>query len=396
MQENVPAVVFGWETYIPFWQWTILPYWSINFVYAASLFFCRTRDELDGHAKRLLTAQIIAVSFFVMAPLHFSFEKPVTSGLPAVLFDALHAFDKSFNQAPSLHIALTLILMDLGLKVLPLKARGALLVWSFLVILSVLTTYQHHFIDIPTGMLLGIFCIWLWPLDRNRNLEWRTVSRKHYKLSAYYLLGTVIFMTIAFALQGWFLWLLWPAASLLCVALSYAGIGHHVFDKSSHGYLNWPSRLLLYPYLTAALINSRLWTFKAPDSVHVCDNVWIGRFPSRKELVRFQTILDMTCEFNAYTFNGEWICVPMLDLVAPDVEDLRHAVILLEQAQQKGPVLVVCALGYGRSVLVVIAWLIKTRRCENVQAALTFIRQRKNVRLSQDQILVLDKSKIFE
>jgi len=32
-----------------------------------------------------------------------------------------------------------------------------------LLFVSVLTTYQHHFIDLPTGALLGFFCLWLWP-----------------------------------------------------------------------------------------------------------------------------------------------------------------------------------------------------------------------------------------
>jgi hypothetical protein len=47
------------------------------------------------------------VTFFVLTPLRFSFEpKPETHGLAGFLFDALAGFDKPFNQAPSLHIAL--------------------------------------------------------------------------------------------------------------------------------------------------------------------------------------------------------------------------------------------------------------------------------------------------
>ena len=49
-----PSIVFAWERSIPFLDWTIIPYWSINVFYGLSLFVCATRTELDTHARRLL------------------------------------------------------------------------------------------------------------------------------------------------------------------------------------------------------------------------------------------------------------------------------------------------------------------------------------------------------
>ncbi|HNK33493.1 MAG TPA: serine/threonine protein phosphatase, partial [Plasticicumulans sp.] len=107
---GVGSLVFDWEHAIPFWPWTILPYWSIDLLYALSLFVCTTRRELDAHGRRLLTAQLVAVSAFVLVPLRFTFERPPVDGLPGALYALLGSFDLPYNQAPSLHIALLLIL----------------------------------------------------------------------------------------------------------------------------------------------------------------------------------------------------------------------------------------------------------------------------------------------
>ena len=86
---DVGSIVFAWEYSIPFVRWTIVPYWSIDAFYAASLFVCTSKAELDTHAKRLLTAQIGAVMCFIAFPLRFTFVRPETGGLDGFLFTAL-------------------------------------------------------------------------------------------------------------------------------------------------------------------------------------------------------------------------------------------------------------------------------------------------------------------
>ncbi|ACD61248.1 phosphatase [Xanthomonas oryzae pv. oryzae] len=93
---QVPSVVFGWAHGMPFWPWTIVPYWSIDLFYAASLFVCRTRRELDTHALRLLSAQLICVGCFVVLPLRYSFVRPQTDGVFGWLFAVLLGFHKPF------------------------------------------------------------------------------------------------------------------------------------------------------------------------------------------------------------------------------------------------------------------------------------------------------------
>src|SRR5688572_14103812 len=158
-QDDVPSIVFAWERGVPFLDWSIIPYWSINAFYAVSLFVCSTRAELATHVRRLLTAQIVAVVCFVAFPLKVTFDRPATDGLAGALFSALTSFDRPFNQAPSLHIALLVILWRLYATHLPRLAQWPLHIWFTLIGASVLTTYQHHFFDIPTGAMLGLFCL---------------------------------------------------------------------------------------------------------------------------------------------------------------------------------------------------------------------------------------------
>jgi membrane-associated phospholipid phosphatase len=172
---TLPVMAFAWETRIPFVPWTIVPYWSIDLFYAISFFLCRQRLELDRHALRLFSAQVIAVACFLLWPLRFSFERPEIGGVFGWLFDVLLGFDKPFNQAPSLHIVLLIVLWVKFAQYLHGAWRWVLHVWALLIGVSVLTTFQHHFIDIPTGLLAGWLCVWLWPEQGTPPLRaWRT------------------------------------------------------------------------------------------------------------------------------------------------------------------------------------------------------------------------------
>jgi membrane-associated phospholipid phosphatase len=168
---DVGTIVFAWEHAIPFVGWTIIPYWSVHALFAVSFYLCRTRAELDSHARRLLTAQAVAVCCFIIFPLRVSFARPPVDGALGFLFEPLKLLDQPFNEAPSLHVATMTILYDLYARMLPRRWVPVFTVWSAVVIGSVMTTYQHHFIDIPTGFLLGLFCIWLWPREGGNRLS---------------------------------------------------------------------------------------------------------------------------------------------------------------------------------------------------------------------------------
>lgn len=394
-RETVPSIVFDWERHIPFLSWTIVPYWSTNVFYAASLLFSRTRLELDTHAKRLVTAQLVAVFFFIVAPLKFSWPKPDTSGLFGFMFEALGAFDKPFNQAPSLHIALTVILIAHFVKLLPRRVLPVFLAWSVLVVASVLTTFQHHFIDIPTGALLGLFCLWLWREDGSNAFATAGITRdpKRLKLAGLYAGGALLFVFAALALGGAWLWLFWPALSMLLVAAGYAVLGPAVFLKDANGAMGWPARLMLAPYLAAAWMNSRLWTRGETGSVEIADNVHLGRYPDARAAAAFREVIDLAAELPAARGPTRWKAIPMLDLVAPEPKTLREAALAIEVAQGVTPVLVCCALGYGRSAGAIIVWLVLSGRARDMEEAIAQVRmKRPRMAIGTGQMQAIEKA----
>ena len=373
---QVPVVVFGWEAGMPFVPWTIVPYWSIDLFYAVSLLLCRQRQELDRHALRLLSAQLIAVSCFLLWPLRFSFQRPATDGVFGWLFDVLLGFDKPFNQAPSLHIVLLVVLWVKFAQYLHGGWRWLLHGWALLIGISVLTTYQHHFIDIPTGALVGWLCVWLWPEQGTpplRAWQWHGDGRR-WRLAAYYLLGAGVLLLPAVVFGGAALWLLWPVVSALLVALAYAGLGTAVFQKRADGRLSMAARWLLAPYLAVAWLNSRLWTQRAPQPVAVAADVWLGRMPARRLPAPLLVVVDVCAELSCAVAAPAYASVPMLDLVVPSPAQLVEAAGAIERLRGNGPVLVCCALGYSRSAASVAVWLLRSGHATTLDAALGQLR----------------------
>ncbi|MGJ7903738.1 phosphatase PAP2/dual specificity phosphatase family protein, partial [Lysobacter sp. 1R34A] len=372
----VPHIVFAWEQAIPFWAWTIVPYWSIDLFYGISLFVCRDRRELDIQALRLLTAQAIAVACFLLWPLRYTFERPDSDGLFGWLFDVLLGFDKPFNQAPSLHIVLLIVLWVRFARHLRGGWRWLLHAWFALIGVSVLTTFQHHFIDIPTGLLAGWLCVWLWP--ERVAAPWRGAAvardRQRWQLAAVYCAGAAACVFAAWSLGGAAWWLLWPAWSLAMVAANYALFGANGFQKRADGRLSLAARWLYAPYLLGAWLNSRWWTRHAPQPVAVAGGVWLGRLPGAGERDRFAAVVDCSAELSLPVWREGDAVRPMLDLVAPTPAQLRQAAQDIERLRRRGEVLVCCALGYSRSAAAIAAWLLLSGRAADVEAAIAALR----------------------
>ncbi|MDF3081303.1 phosphatase PAP2/dual specificity phosphatase family protein [Burkholderia sola] len=405
-REAVPTFAFGWEHAIPFVPWTIVPYWSIDLLYALSFFFWTRRDDLLDHVKRLLTVQLVSVACFVAWPLRFGFERPDAGGVAGALFTLLMGFDKPFNQAPSLHIGLLVVLWAVyATHLRGTFARVVLHLWFAAIGVSVLTTYQHHAIDVPTGAAVGCLALFLFPLrdaagrlagaDASPSAAGRALARRYAFGAALVALAALACVPRA---PGWALAAGWVALALAGVAWAYRRGAPGAFQKDADGrfpvFMSW----LLAPTIAGAFVNSRLWTFRQPAPVRIDERVSIGRTPTTREIRRhgFTALVDLTAEmprWAAADASLAYACVPQLDLVAPTAAQLAQAVAALERLHGEGrDVLVCCALGYGRSVLCAAAWLAARRGLTDARDALASVREvRPRAVWSDDGVAVLQQ-----
>ncbi len=389
---QVPFIVFAWENVIPLIPWSIVPYWSIDILYGVSLFICLTRAELDTHAKRLLAAQVLAVICFIAAPLRFTFIRPAMDGIPGQLFALLGEFDKPFNQAPSLHIALLVILWVRFAAHVGPRWAWVLHGWFALIGISVLTTWQHHFIDVPTGAWLGLLTLWLFPDAGPGPFAEARLTRdpRRRRMAMRYGAAGALLVVLALWRGGFALWLLWPAGSLLLVALAYLALGPHAFQKHAMGGLSLAARWLLGPYLWGARLNTRVWPGDGRAATPLTEDVALGRFPSRKTAAGFATIIDLSAELPGVPGRDAYASIPMLDLATPEPARLRAAAMAIEAARGRGPVLVNCALGYSRSAAAVATWLIISGKAEGADAAVAAIRSvRPHIVLDADAVAAI-------
>ena len=325
---NVPEIYFAWERAVPFWAWSIVPYWSLNLLYALGFFLCKGAGELARYVTQLLAAQVIATLFFIAFPLQMSWDKPAVSGFSGFLFSSLAAFDLPFNQAPSLHIILCVVVGAFYLR----KARAvwlkeALAAWFALIGLSVLTTYQHHFIDIPTGLAAGCLVILVRPLDGAPLRFAMAAEAARYKWTALYL--GLSFMTLFAAILGaqiwnsWALWLSWASLSFALVACGYAFLGAGVFAKNGQGRHAAAAKALLFPYLCVARLNVIFWLRGRRLSDEILPGLYLG---SVKETGKFDAVLDCAAEFERPSGAQIYASLAMLDMITPSADELERLV----------------------------------------------------------------------
>lgn len=359
-RSNVGTCFFKWELHIPFLPALILPYMSIDLFFIASFPLCENKIELHQHARRIAAAILVAGLAFLMFPLTTGYPRPEVSGWSGSLFQLLWAFDRPHNLAPSLHVALASLLWPVYARHSPARFRRLVHVWFASMIVSPIFTWQHHVIDVATGVLLGQLCVFAFPERGDRALVRSGAS--NFRVARLYATGSAILVLLASVIGHWWWLLLWPAGSLALIAMAYVFGSSSIFRKKD-GRLPISTRVVLGPYLLGAVLARLIYRRNRRPWIESAAGVYCGRLLTKREALAMTEmgitgVLDLTAEHSeTRAFQGtEYLNVPVLDLTTPSREQSDAVVEFITKHAGLGGVYVHCALGVSRSAAAVSAY----------------------------------------
>ncbi|MCT8988345.1 diacylglycerol kinase family protein [Shewanella phaeophyticola] len=223
----------------------------------------------------------------------------------------------------------------------------------------------------------------------------------------YYTLGTFIALCLCIALPYVVLQVVfgWVALSLALVSSAYWFNSAGIFRKSQDGSIPWYISWSFVPFLMGSQAYNS-WARKhdkVPAIQQIDKQLYLAcrLFPSDVEQLKREkigAILDVTAEFDALEWtlvdeNIEYLNIPVLDHNVPTIAQVNQAVNWLHNQVRKGNNVVVhCALGRGRSVLMLAAYLVcrdKNRQFSDVLKSINDIRQ--TARLNKWQLAGVEK-----
>ena len=167
----------------------------------------------------------------------------------------------------------------------------------------------------------------------------------------------------------------WTALSLSLVSGAYIFNIGKIFRKRENGVIPFYIRWAFIPFLLGAQVYNA-WSRKhdkVPPIQQINDNLFLAcrLFPSDIDTLKsnnITAILDVTCEFDGLEWSStqeriNYLNVPVLDHSVPTRSQLNQAINWIHhQIQKNNKVVVHCALGRGRSVFVMAAYLLSQNK----------------------------------
>ncbi|TMM42501.1 diacylglycerol kinase family protein [Colwellia ponticola] len=226
-------------------------------------------------------------------------------------------------------------------------------------------------------------------------------------ITYYYLAGACLSFAAAIYSPGYYYTLIffWIASSFSLVSAAYLLKNPYIFRKKQDGTIPVYIRWLFIPFLLGAQLYNA-WARKN-DSVQAIqkieDNLFLAcrLFPS--DMVELKesgvhAILDVTAEFDGldWSANGEnlsYLSLPVLDHQSPTNQQLVQAINWVDMHVEQHGVVIHCALGRGRSVFFMAAYLLSKNKHWTIEQALEAIYGvRKTAGLNRQQLKALVKA----
>lgn len=203
-----------------------------------------------------------------------------------------------------------------------------------------------------------------------------------------FTLSALLFAGLALTLGGWALLLLWPALAAALVGVAYWADRPELFGKRPDG--RFPVVLVIAGLPMFGLLYAIWWTEHALEGSanEVAPGIFVGRRPRGADLpAGVETIVDLTAEWPVHAkVHGHpgYQLHRILDTRIGDAEAIEAIVRPL--VERRGPMLVHCASGHGRSATIAAAvGLARGEFSDPEQAEATMRVGRPTIRLNRLQ-----------
>ncbi|MAH90986.1 MAG: hypothetical protein CMA11_04380 [Euryarchaeota archaeon] len=176
------------DSMVPFIGWSFIIYLTLYLYYPAAAWFGRVNDErireMFAFYQALFVMTWVVNLIFILFPTEVYIRDQIPADVRAGegfwgfwFGDLMHNTDMPYNAWPSLHVVQSLMIVMLLRHWKIITGFKEVLVWVAWVALciSVMTTKQHFFFDLITGIVTGI-CCWYWmcipAMKSSNNEEW--------------------------------------------------------------------------------------------------------------------------------------------------------------------------------------------------------------------------------
>ena len=176
------------DNYVPFVGWSFIVYLTLYLYYPAAAWFGRVDEqrirEMFAFHQALFVMTWVVNLIFIVIPTKIYIRNQIPSDVRSGegfwgfwYGDVMHNTDMPYNAWPSLHVVQSLMIVLLLRRWKVIYGLKEFMIWIAWVglCISVMTTKQHFFWDLVTGIITGLAC-WYWmcipALEATTEKEW--------------------------------------------------------------------------------------------------------------------------------------------------------------------------------------------------------------------------------